>query len=386
MLSTPRSRVPARRLLWFGALASLVCLSVLGAYIYPPTLLRVKACPLFCGSDVFRGNMVAPAVAAPLPPRNYSNEEQASRALADHILKLPPNPTMRPKIAFMFLTRGSPPLETLWEAFFKGHEDKYSIYVHASKQITLKTAWTSPVFRGRDIHSEKVEWGKISMIDAERRLLIAALQDEDNQHFVLLSESCVPLRSFDFVYNYLMGQNVSFVDCFDDPGPHGRGRYTTPFLPEIQIEEWRKGAQWFTVKRHHALLIVADCLYYTKFKQLCKPGAETHNCYPDEHYVQTFLHMMDPSGITNWSVTHVDWSEGKWHPKKYNRDEVNIKLLRSIQAIAENFHTTSNAKKQLTRRHCMVNGERRPCYLFARKFIPDTLDILLSIFPNITNS
>lgn len=36
-----------------------------------------------------------------------------------------------PKVAFMFLTRGPLPLSPLWERFFRGHEGRYSIYVHA---------------------------------------------------------------------------------------------------------------------------------------------------------------------------------------------------------------------------------------------------------------
>ncbi|GKA34202.1 PHD finger protein ALFIN-LIKE 4-like protein [Tanacetum coccineum] len=35
----------------------------------------------------------------------------------------------------------------------------------------------------------EVDWGKISMVDAEKRLLANALEDPDNQHFVLLSDS-----------------------------------------------------------------------------------------------------------------------------------------------------------------------------------------------------
>ena len=34
----------------------------------------------------------------------------------------------------------------------------------------------------------KVIWGRISMIDAERRLLTNALRDPENQQFVLLSD------------------------------------------------------------------------------------------------------------------------------------------------------------------------------------------------------
>ncbi|KAK7274758.1 hypothetical protein RIF29_15856 [Crotalaria pallida] len=47
----------------------------------------------------------------------------------------------------------------------------------------------------------EVAWGKFSMVEAEKRLLARALLDPDNQHFVLLSESCVPVRHFEYVYN-----------------------------------------------------------------------------------------------------------------------------------------------------------------------------------------
>lgn len=94
----------------------------------------------------------------------------------------------------------------------------------------------------------QVIWGKISMVDAEKRLLGHALEDPNNQHFVLLSDrwlgyqislplptcrialdaestsfnffhfsflffcSCVPLHNFDYVYNYLMFTNISYID------------------------------------------------------------------------------------------------------------------------------------------------------------------------------
>jgi hypothetical protein len=35
-----------------------------------------------------------------------------------------------PKVAFMFLAHGPLPLAPLWERFFRGHEGRYSIYVH----------------------------------------------------------------------------------------------------------------------------------------------------------------------------------------------------------------------------------------------------------------
>jgi hypothetical protein len=43
--------------------------------------------------------------------------------------------------------------------------------------------------------------------------------------------------------------------------------------------------------------------------------------------------MMDPDGIANWSVTHVDWSEGKWHPKAYRAKDVTFELLKNISVM-----------------------------------------------------
>lgn len=42
------------------------------------------------------------------------------------------------------------------------------------------------------------------------------------------------------------------------------------------------------------------------------------------------VQMHDPNGISNWSVTHVDWSEGKWHPKSYGEKDVSEQLLKNL--------------------------------------------------------
>jgi hypothetical protein len=169
------------------------------------------------------------------------------------------------------------------------------------------------------------------MVDAERRLLANALRDTSNQQFVLLSDSCVPLRSFEYIYNYLMHSNLSYVDCFDDPGQHGAGRHMNHMLPEIPKKDFRKGAQWFTMKRQHAVATMADSLYYSKFRDYCGPGIENNkNCIADEHYLPTFFHMLDPGGIANWTVTQVDWSERKWHPKTYMPEDITHELLNNL--------------------------------------------------------
>lgn len=50
------------------------------------------------------------------------------------------------------------------------------------------------------------------------------------------------------------------------------------------------------------------------------------------------LQIADPGHISNWTVTHVDWSEGKWHPKSYEKGDITEETLRSIQ-VASYFET-----------------------------------------------
>ncbi|MED6204976.1 hypothetical protein PIB30_013742 [Stylosanthes scabra] len=295
--------------------------------------------------------------------RELTDEEMGSRAVVKELLRLQPLQPKKPKIAFLFLTQGSLPFEKLWHIFFSGHEGKFSVYVHASRE---KPIHFSNYFIGRDIHSEPVAWGKFSMVEAEKRLLGNALLDPDNQHFVLLSESCVPVRPFQYVYKYLLSANVSFLDCYIDLGPHGNGRYIDYMLPEVEERDFRKGSQWFTMKRQHALIVMADNLYLRKFRQHCR--------------------MIDPGGISNWSVTYVDWSEGKWHPRSFTSEDINTRFLEALTSIDVCPHITSDAKRTIRFTPCMWNGSKRPCYLFARKFYPETLDNLVALFSNYSTS
>ncbi|XP_047322241.1 glycosyltransferase BC10-like [Impatiens glandulifera] len=373
---TSRHRGPLKKPTWIIVLISLICMFLIFAYIYPPH--NRSACYVFSSTGCKGFSNWLP----PRTVRELSDDEIASRVVIRDILHAQLAKSANSKIAFLFLTPGALPFEKLWDKFFQGHEGRFSVYVHASKD---KPVHSSRYFINREIRSDKVVWGRISMVDAERRLLANSLKDPDNQHFVLLSDSCVPIRDFDFVYSYLLNTNVSFIDSFEDPGVHGSGRYSDHMLPEVEKKDFRKGAQWFTMKRQHAIVIMADSLYYSKFRDYCKPGMDGRNCYSDEHYLPTFFYMLDPSGIANRSVTQVDWSEGKWHPKSYRELDVTRELLKNMTSIDRSEHITSEEKRRYLTAPCIWNGIQRPCYLFARKFLPETLNNLLVLSSNYTS-
>ncbi|KAK2996928.1 hypothetical protein RJ639_024786, partial [Escallonia herrerae] len=288
-----------------------------------------------------------------------SDKELFWRAsLVPRIKKYPFN--RKPKIAFMFLTKGPLPLAPLWERFFKGHEGLYSIYVHPLPSFQAKFP-SSSVFYKRQIPSQVAEWGRMSMCDAEKRLLANALLDISNERFVLLSESCIPLYNFSIIYHYLSKSKYSFMGAFDDPGPFGRGRYNENMAPEVNISQWRKGSQWFEVNRKLAIQMVEDNTYYPKFAEFCRPA-----CYVDEHYFPTMLTIRAANQLANRSLTWVDWSRGGPHPATFGRGD-----------ITEDF-----MKRVLGGQSCLYNDQPSSiCSLFARKFAPSTLEALFLLAP-----
>lgn len=47
-----------------------------------------------------------------------------------------------------------------------------------------------------------------------------------------------------YLFLYLM---LFSLFSFEDPGPHGNGRYSEHMLPEIEKKDFRKGAQVFFI-------------------------------------------------------------------------------------------------------------------------------------------
>lgn len=201
------------------------------------------------------------------------------------------------------------------------------------------------------------------MIDAEKRLIANALLDFSNERFVLLSDACIPLFNFTTIYQYLIGSNLSFLESYNNPSREARGRYNPQMYPNITVEEWRKGSQWFEIRRELALEIVSEQKYYHIFEEYCRPA-----CYNDEHYLPTLVNILYGETNANRTITWVDWSRGGPHPKKFSWHDINEELLNWIRFGSE----------------CVYNGNTTTmCHLFARKFHANALDALLRVAPSL---
>ncbi|XP_022993729.1 uncharacterized protein LOC111489641 isoform X2 [Cucurbita maxima] len=213
------------------------------------------------------------------------------------LASLHPQSAQGPKIAFLFIARNRLPLDIVWDAFFQEGENKFSIFVHSRPGFLFNKATTRSIyFLNRQVNdSIQVDWGKASMVEAERILLRHALTDTSNQRFIFLSDSCIPLYNFNYTYDYVMSTSTSFVDSFADTK---EGRYNPKMDPVIPVQNWRKGSQWVVLTRKHAKVVVKDITVFPMFEQHCKASHLVEFFYIGSHY-QSFgviVHFprMDP--------------------------------------------------------------------------------------------
>ncbi|KAK6156232.1 hypothetical protein DH2020_010480 [Rehmannia glutinosa] len=265
----------------------------------------------------------------------------------------------KPKIAFLFLTNTDLHFAPLWELFFQNNEGLYNIYVHADpfSKITPPGGRATP-----------------TLISAARRLLATALLDDPlNSYFALISQHCIPLHSFQYLYSSLFLKPISspkspsfpmypsFIEMIsDEPLLWDRyiARGKNVMLPEVPFDRFRIGSQFFVLTRQHALVVIRDRRLWRKFKLPC---LNLYSCYPEEHYFPTLLSMEDPDGCTHYTLTRVNWTGSvDGHPHTYGPAEVSPRLIEELRVSNSSYS-----------------------FMFARKFSPDCLQPLLDMADNV---
>ncbi|KAG7033964.1 hypothetical protein SDJN02_03690 [Cucurbita argyrosperma subsp. argyrosperma] len=342
-----------------------------------------------------------------------SRTNLASASLSRRLRPPPGSFLGRPKIAFLFLTRRNLPLDFLWGSFFQnGDVANFSIYIHSAPGFVFDESTTrSHFFFGRQLeNSIQVDWGKSSMIAAERLLLEAALEDTANQRFVLLSDRCFGITTATFLAFHYTTLAIYIAISWLLPGVlwTGRwralilsfldakeGRYNPKMSPAITKGKWRKGSQWISLIRSHAEVIVDDDIIFPVFGLFCKrrPPVDAsignmniklqkqHNCIPDEHYVQTLLALNELEGeLERRTLTYTLWNQSTnnmenkgWHPITFNYAEAGPRQIEEIKGINHVYYET-----EFRTEWCRNNSTFVPCFLFARKFSQGAAMRLLS--------
>lgn len=242
------------------------------------------------------------------------------------------------KIAFLFLTIGPIYHESYWQEFLTGNAERYSVYVHTKNPLPA----SSPFKAYEMPNPQPTTWA--NTMKAQIALLKEALNDPLNEKFVFVSETTIPLQTFDKTYAALMEHPESMFYFTPNPHVHRNVHSFAPLARNLQpIPEKRqyKNSQWVVLNRKHAQLMVEDTEYIDII---------TRYTGDQEHYPSTFLIN---KGLID-EIIPLDTTYVEWH-------------VPSVRLPYEftNFSNHQELQRMATAIH---HG-----YLFARKVMPNAV-------------
>jgi hypothetical protein len=214
------------------------------------------------------------------------------------------------KIAFLFLVLDNPNFPKLWDSYFKGHSDKYTIYIHP--KYKSKCTWKK---KNVIKNIQDTEWGFITRAYIE--LMQEAYKDKTNYKFVTISESCIPIKSFDNFYNDVMNDNRSWVKRMNISNYDYTSRIITqktlPF-PKHLIKHYAR----FCLNRDHVKILLSKSYELEFF----------HNMQVGDEFFLSVLYPFKNS-IRNFNVTYDDWDYIDLMKRDLNNKIKNIQIIQS---------------------------------------------------------
>lgn len=224
------------------------------------------------------------------------------------------------KIAFCFLVYDDINHEDLWNLFFKDVDpQKYTIYIHDKISKPLKY-FNKYKLKRRVL----TRYSHISLVKAQNLMLQEAMLDSNNTHFIFVSNSCIPLKSFDNVYDTL-NEEYSYFNICPREQCFPRCNMASKVVDNKYIQ---KAAQWCILNRKHAELMLNTKDYMTWFNY---PGT-----VPDEHCYITNIHYNNlqdeiiTTVISTESTTFTNWSDMVY---KYNTKSTGASSLKNYDTI-----------------------------------------------------
>ncbi len=163
------------------------------------------------------------------------------------------------KIAFCFLTRANLHQPRLWERFFSASNGRHTIYCHPKFPQDV----TDALLAGRIIKNRvPTAYAHVSGVVASISMFLAAYADcDENEYFVLVSESTIPIVPFDSIYQELLqAKGRSLIQYYvPEPGTelHERLRERLSMIepPSLFPSPLYAHATWLVLHRSHVALL-----------------------------------------------------------------------------------------------------------------------------------
>lgn len=258
------------------------------------------------------------------------------------------------KIAFLFLIYDEIENECLWNNFFRTiSSSRYSIYIHYKFDKPLH------FFESHKLKTPvPTEYAESSLVKAQNLLLREGLKDPQNERFVFLSNSCIPLKPFDYTYESLFSNELCRFNAAKEEHifERDRGRNLARAFGRGNV---KKASQWSILTRPIArILSASDDMLDACFEPGRKELADEYFYLSYLYYLakqdqikQSYYSAADCSTFEFWDDKTYEFRDNftSTHPEKWDR---RLKTYFSISADELNY---------------LLNA---PCY-FGRKFGKD---------------
>jgi hypothetical protein len=261
------------------------------------------------------------------------------------------------KIGFCFLIYKNLSQEKTWQKFFEDKATKeYGIYTHPKHPKKVKQKLLKETVINNLV---KTGWGKLNLVEASLNLFEAAIEDGCDYVF-LLSGSCVPIHSFNYIHKKIKENPKNRIHFCDEEVKHGYFGIDETFRryngggkikDYFNLEEFVKSEQWLG-------LTAKD----VKFLRLARKDTISmfENVFAaDEHYIPTMLKKSKaldesincPTTYTNWN-DNIDWR----HPVRYKKIDNKILdkaydsgsfFLRKTSGFCNSYRAISQYNKKL---------------------------------------
>jgi hypothetical protein len=263
------------------------------------------------------------------------------------------------KIAFLFLVLDNPNFPKIWNSYFRGHKDKYNIYIHP--KYPEKCTWhKSNIIK--ELHP--TAWGFITR--AYMALLEEAFKDKDNYKFVTISESCVPIQTFDKFYEETINDPNSWIKNMKI----SRYNWEQRLLINANSKKILKNYARFCLSRNHVELLLKKKEELEFF----------HKMHVGDEFFLTVLYPL--KNYKDFEVTYDDWDYKKKLGKEikdkirelYIIQEKNPKIDKSTNILKykKEFNNISANPKSIINVEEDLEKIKKCSSFFYRKFPKDS--------------
>lgn len=236
---------------------------------------------------------------------------------------------MNKKIAFIFITIGDLRQPDLWGRYFDGNWDKASVYIHSKNPSEIKTPWI--LENSTIVSSVDNAYGYIT--EASLHASRIALGDPRICKFVLLSESCIPLRPFEDLYSRSINNEKESIIDLSNLKINDIIKYIEPIKRDLGINSV-KHSSWWILSRYHLIKLLNSPPEQIQYLHKMFLGDEYMLSLIDPRPgidnitqgISSFTNWKDPERLKKVIKKHADASHPKTYSETVTKEEISEAL------------------------------------------------------------